>query len=63
MHIIILTDINNFMEQNLDITKIQKFIDQTFDKSIIPELEAYIKIPCKSPLFDKTQLPFLLPNF
>tara|TARA_R110000868_G_scaffold32183_9_gene117354 strand:+ start:5939 stop:7399 length:1461 start_codon:yes stop_codon:yes gene_type:complete len=41
------------MEQNLDITKIQKFIDQTFDKSIIPELEAYIKIPCKSPLFDK----------
>ncbi|MBV1907070.1 MAG: M20/M25/M40 family metallo-hydrolase [Pseudomonadales bacterium] len=32
--------------------KMQKFIDQAWDKSIIPALCEYIKIPNKSPMFD-----------
>jgi len=37
----------------MDIKKAQQFIDSLWDSSIIPELEKYIAIPCKSPSFDK----------
>lgn len=33
--------------------KIKQFCDRLWDDSIIPELIEYIKIPCKSPAFDK----------
>lgn len=33
--------------------KIEEFANQTWDSSIINELVEYIKIPCKSPMFDK----------
>lgn len=33
-------------------TKTKEFIDQAWDKSIIPTLSDYIRIPCKSPHYD-----------
>ncbi len=36
----------------MDQSSTQKFIDEIWDDSIVPELTEYIKIPCKSPHFD-----------
>jgi acetylornithine deacetylase/succinyl-diaminopimelate desuccinylase-like protein len=36
----------------MDNARIQQFVDEIWDSSIIPELSDYIKIPNKSPLFD-----------
>lgn len=38
--------------KTVDITTLTNFIDTTWDRSIIPELENYIRIPNKSPHFD-----------
>ncbi|MCK6446078.1 MAG: M20 family metallopeptidase [Planctomycetes bacterium] len=37
----------------LDPKKAQKFVDQVWDESIVPKLVEYIRIPNKSPHFDK----------
>jgi hypothetical protein len=37
----------------LDAKKTSAFVDQTWDDSIVPKLVEYIKIPNKSPHFDK----------
>lgn len=39
-------------EVRLDDTRISKFVDETWERDIIPELETYIEIPAKSPAFD-----------
>lgn len=39
-------------EACLDVVKAKSFIDQTWEDSIVPELEKYIAIPNKSPAFD-----------
>jgi acetylornithine deacetylase/succinyl-diaminopimelate desuccinylase-like protein len=36
----------------MDQSATQKFIDEVWNDSIVPELTEYIKIPCKSPHFD-----------
>ena len=36
----------------MDIKKIQHFINQTWDISILPALSRYIEIPCQSVMFD-----------
>ncbi len=36
----------------MDQSATQKFVDEVWDDSIVPELIEYIKIPCKSPHFD-----------
>jgi acetylornithine deacetylase/succinyl-diaminopimelate desuccinylase-like protein len=36
----------------MDAGKLRKFVDEVWDDSIVPELSEYVKIPCKSPLFD-----------
>ena len=36
----------------MDQQSVQKFIDEMWDDSIVPELVEYIKIPAKSPAFD-----------
>ncbi len=36
----------------MDTNALQRFVDTTWDESIIPQLERYIEIPNKSPLFD-----------
>lgn len=40
------------MDSGMDQSATQKFIDEVWDDSIVPELIEYIKIPCKSPHFD-----------
>lgn len=40
------------MSDVLNIEQAQQFIEQTWEESIIPELEKYIAIPNKSPAFD-----------
>ena len=37
---------------DLDREAVQTFVGETWDGEIVPELETYIAIPCKSPLFD-----------
>ena len=37
---------------DLDTEAVQAFVGETWDGEIVPELESYIAIPCKSPLFD-----------
>ena len=37
----------------MDTSKIQKFVDKKWDDEIVPQLVEYIKIPNKSPMFDK----------
>ena len=39
-------------EVRLDDTRVSKFVDETWEREIIPELETYIEIPAKSPAFD-----------
>ena len=36
----------------MDQAAIQKFVDEMWDDTIVPELVEYIKIPAKSPMFD-----------
>ena len=40
------------IENNMDSSKIAAFVEKIWDKSIIPALVEYIRIPNKSPLFD-----------
>lgn len=38
----------------MDLQKLASLVDDTWDRSILPKLEEYIRIPCKSPAFDKS---------
>ena len=40
------------MNSPIDITALRRFVDTTWDDSIVPELCNYVRIPNKSPLFD-----------
>jgi acetylornithine deacetylase/succinyl-diaminopimelate desuccinylase-like protein len=37
----------------MDTSKLTSFVDAAWDKDIVPQLVDYIRIPCKSPAFDK----------
>jgi acetylornithine deacetylase/succinyl-diaminopimelate desuccinylase-like protein len=39
-------------ERTMDTKAIQQFVDQTWNKSIVPAITEYIRIPNKSPFFD-----------
>lgn len=36
----------------MDANRINEFVNKVWDDSIVPSLEDYIRIPCKSPMFD-----------
>src|SRR5688572_33266220 len=38
----------------MDSAKLSAFVDGQWDASILPALDTYIRIPCKSPAFDKS---------
>jgi len=40
------------MSKVLDTAELQRFVDSTWDRSVVPELCSYVRIPNKSPLFD-----------
>jgi len=40
------------MNTDINTTELKRFVDTTWDRSIIPELCNYVRIPNKSPLFD-----------
>jgi hypothetical protein len=36
----------------MDVRRVEQFVAQKWDDEIVPRLVEYIRIPCKSPMFD-----------